>query len=216
MVTFSGLNISSIRGYYRILSNLSFEMEGGQLLTLTGPNGCGKTTCLRILAGLLPPESGEIFVDGAHINSEIMARRALWISQETPLKGALSVRENLAFLTALYFPEVTSRRDRASMIHHMIEQAGLSDMAGQEVRTLSSGQKRRVILSLLHGAPRDIWLLDEPSSHLDPEHVKSLIGYVQNHLRQGGIAVISTHRAELWGECWTLDLTPRHRREVAA
>lgn len=176
----SGQNLTCIRGYTPIFRALSFAVNTGETLLLCGDNGCGKTTLLRMIAGLLEPANGEI--NGTN-PSDIF-----WLAQELPLKSALSVKQNLDFLAALYGMTAPSAPDLAPF--------GLAQIADYPVHYLSSGQKRRMMLALLAQSPRKIWLLDEPTNHLDHAGIELLQSTLKSHSHKSGIAIIATHAPE--------------------
>lgn len=180
MSILSGHNLTCIRGYTPIFRDLSFTVNTGEILLLCGDNGCGKTTLLRMIAGLLEPASGDI--RGAN-PSDIF-----WLAQELPLKSALSVKQNLDFLAALYGMPAPSASDLAPF--------GLAQIADYPVHYLSSGQKRRIMLALLAQSSRTIWLLDEPTNHLDQAGIALLQSALKSHAKNGGIAIIATHAPE--------------------
>lgn len=179
MSIFSGQNLSCIRGYSPIFHDVSFSLDAGDVLLLTGANGSGKSTLLRIMAGLLSPYSGT--VEG------LRPVDMLWMAQEVPLKSSLSVAENLAFLMRIY--GITANADA------LLAPLGLGALADYPVHYLSSGQARRLMLSLLPHARRRLWLLDEPTNHLDAEGTALLKAMLADHRASGGMAVIATHSA---------------------
>ncbi|WGI20230.1 heme ABC exporter ATP-binding protein CcmA [Amylibacter sp. IMCC11727] len=167
-------NIDAQRGTRRVLTNVSFSLNAGACLFLRGPNGSGKTTLLRTLAGLTPPSAGTINVNPDEI---------VYTAHLDAVKPQLTVAENIAFWHAVYQTKQTDTLTRFN----------LSDLAQRDGATLSAGQKRRLGLARLHISGCKIWLLDEPTTALDANHVAQFAQILTDHCSAGGIAVVSTH-----------------------
>lgn len=181
-------NLRIARGPVHILEGLSFSVEAGQALILRGPNGIGKTTLLRTLAGLQPAISGS--VQGAE--------DAAYASHADGVKAALSVRENLAFWADVYGTHVDD---------DLLAEFDLVDLAERQAGTLSAGQKRRVGLARLGVIDAPLLLLDEPTVSLDGFSVRLFADFIRDrHLAKGGMAVIATH-IDLGLDAPELDLT---------
>lgn len=174
------------RGGRIVFSNLSFTLGEGESLLVTGPNGTGKSTLLRTLAGLLPLARGEISLNPQ--SDETLAEQAHYIGHSDALKGSLTVIENLSFFAALLgtrkggFPAETA-----------LAAVGLGHVADLPAAYLSAGQKRRVALARLLVASRPIWLLDEPSTALDALSRTHLAKIMAAHLAGGGMIIAATH-----------------------
>lgn len=181
-----------------MLTGVSFRLEAGQALILRGPNGVGKTTLLRTLAGLQPAMAGEV---------DFPADEGAYASHADGVKLTLSVTENLAFWAAVHGRQL----DDAALA--AFDLTGLRDrMAG----TLSAGQKRRLGLARLAVIGRKVLFLDEPTVSLDRAAVGLFADFLRDqHLAQGGIAVIATH-IDLGLEAPELDLTPYRAAPDAA
>ena len=160
------------RGGVPVLEGISFELKAGEVLVLRGPNGVGKTSLLRVLAGLAAPVEGRVESDGA-----------AYAAHADGLKATLTVRENLAFWAALHAAEVGDA----------LERMNLSALAERQAGSLSAGQKRRLGLARLLVTGRALWLLDEPTVSLDAASVEIFAGVVRGHVAAGGAAVIATH-----------------------
>ncbi len=172
--------LSKAYGTRRALEDVSFSAAPGELLAIIGPNGAGKTTLLQILAGALAPTTGSVSLDRGDVG---------WVPQQPAVYSKLSVRENLRL-----FARLEKVADVDATVEQMLDQAGLSDRAGDPVGTLSGGNQQRVNIAVgLLGDP-DVLLLDEPSSSLDPRQRERLWEFVSALARDGGTTVVySTH-----------------------
>lgn len=193
MTEFSGKNLTCIRRQSIVFESLSFALRGGQMLALTGPNGSGKTSLLRLMAGLLEPAAGALYWDGEEAESAHLQEKIHWIGPASPLKPQLTVLENLQFWAAML-----GAPDDGETVLAALDRLGIARLAQTRAQYLSAGQLRRAVLSRLFLAQRPLWLLDEPATSLDVETAKKLVGLVREHAQGGGIAVIATHRPEFW------------------
>lgn len=195
-------NISCHRGLMPIFEDLNFTVARGEVLLLTGANGSGKTTLLRALAGLLPLSDGALSFNALSHKDEGFKESILFLSQDLPLKPALSVMENLKFLFAVYHIQNAKTQD----LLPLLRETGIEKLADYPVRYLSSGQKRRVIMTLLRAAPKPLILLDEPTTHLDVQGIDLLCAML-NPLRDAGcIIIIATHSPEYFKNAKTLNI----------
>lgn len=186
------LNIRDLavaRGGLVVLQGISFALHPGQALVLRGPNGVGKTTLLRTLAGLQPAVAGEISV-----TPESLA----YASHSDGLKSVLSVEENLRFWAAVY---------GLGTVEAALTAMNLTTLRHRRAADLSAGQKRRLGLARLLVTGRPIWLLDEPTVSLDTASVALFAEAVRSHLAQGGAAVIASHVDLGLPEASVLDLS---------
>ena len=181
----SAENLTCERGGRTVFSGLSFTVAGGEALTITGRNGAGKSSLLRMLAGLVRVADGRLVLSGGEAEATI-AEQAHYLGHQDALKSSLSVRENLAFWTAYL-------GGAAEAVPAALEAVGLAPLASLPAAYLSAGQRRRLSIARLVAVRRPIWLLDEPTSALDVQSQDRLAGLMQTHLAGGGIIVAATH-----------------------
>ena len=186
----SAKNLSCIRSEKVLFSDLSFELNPGEILHITGANGSGKTSLLRILACLSPPETGEVFWGNtaiAEVRSAYLSNLA-YIGHWACVKNELTVLENLANFDALGCQTPVLNYAQA------LAEVGLSAYRNTVVRQLSAGQKRRVALSCLLLQERQLWILDEPQTALDKQALTTLEGMITRHVGGGGLLVVTSHQ----------------------
>ncbi|HMW78641.1 MAG: cytochrome c biogenesis heme-transporting ATPase CcmA [Betaproteobacteria bacterium] len=184
-------NLECVRGDRRLFKGVGFRLEAGELLFLQGKNGAGKTSLLRMLIGLLPPESGQIQWKGRPIRSLADEFRAdlCYLGHLNAIKEELTPLENL--MAAARLAEEELPEDDAL---DALEQVGLAGREDLACKYLSQGQKRRVALARLVKEKRPLWVLDEPFVALDLAAVAWLAGLIGAHLQRGGLAVMTTHQ----------------------
>jgi len=178
------------RGDVHVLRGLSFTLEAGNCLQVSGANGAGKTSLLRALAGLLPLESGTVNWCGLDTRKDQHAFHGelAWLSHGTALKADLSAHENLRFSAGL------RRTLDRGQIEAALARVGYASTDRRLARHMSVGQQRRVALARVLLLECALWLLDEPTSNLDG-HGQTLFGQMlDEHLQAGGLAVIATHQ----------------------
>lgn len=169
------------RGARVLFSGLSFAVAAGQIVWVRGANGQGKTSLLRLLAGLSRPEAGRI-AHGA-------GRERVYVGHANALKDDLTVAESLMFLSRLHAFDTDAAAHAQSL-----QRFGLHSRRNAPVRTLSQGQRRRVALARLCLAPADaLWLLDEPFDALDAEGVQALNALLTEHAARGGSVLLTSH-----------------------
>ena len=184
-------HLDCLRGERRLFRDLSFRLEGGELLYLQGKNGSGKTSLLRMLCGLLPPAAGEIRWRGEAIGKlgEDFRRELCFLGHHNAIKEELTPLENLRASARL--AEKALDEDAALAALATLGLAGREDLP---CRYLSQGQKRRVALARLVNERRALWLLDEPFVALDTAAVELVAGLIAGHLQRGGLVVLTTHQ----------------------
>jgi heme exporter protein A len=183
--------LGCVRGDRRLFSGLNFAVSRGTFVQLTGPNGSGKTSLLRILCGLLAPAEGEVKWNGANIRSlaEEYFTSVTYLGHRHGVKDELSAVENLRISNALNGIELSIERART-----VLEQMGLAGRDLLPARLLSEGQRRRVALARLLVCNTKLWLLDEVMTSLDKGAVALVRSLIENHLAAGGIAIVATHQ----------------------
>ena len=181
-------NLTVTRGYRTVFTGLGFAVPEGGALILAGANGAGKSTLLRILAGLLPVETGEVRLGDVSLRAERgdFIDQVLHTGHLDALKPAFTAWETLAFQADLYG---ASRKRIAGAL----EALDLGFLADQPVRVLSAGQKRRLGLARLALVERPLWLLDEPTVSLDAASAERVAEMARAHCAQGGMVVAATH-----------------------
>jgi heme exporter protein A len=184
-VSLAAHDIACERGGRTLFQRLSFALAPGEALLVSGPNGAGKTSLLRQLEGLLPLAAGRLSVTGAEEDNPV-AELCHAVGHLNATKTSLTVRENLAFWADFL-------GDGDGDLADALTAFGLEPLADFPAGLLSAGQKRKLALSRLYAAPRPIWLLDEPSVSLDAHAVTRLDRAIRDHLKAGGIAIVSTH-----------------------
>jgi heme exporter protein A len=182
-------NLTVARGGVAILAGINFVMVSGTALVVRGPNGSGKTSLLRTIAGLQPQMSGQI--TGAE-------NRIAYAAHLDGLKAAMSVAENLEFWSSVF---------GGPSIQPALNAFNLNSLASRRAGHLSAGQKRRLGLARLMVTERPLWVLDEPTVSLDAISVSIFISALESHLANGGMALISTH-IDLGLDAEVLDMTP--------
>jgi heme exporter protein A len=178
----SAESLACIRGGRLVFRDLNFRAEAGQLLSVEGANGAGKTSLLRMLAGFLAPAAGTIGF-GAVSDGEERGKHVGWLGHQDGAKPQLTPREALSFTAALYGTKVTNELDAV----------GLSRTRDLPCQYLSAGQKKRLALARLKLSARPLWLLDEPLAALDAAGKALLQSMIAEHCAGGGLVIAATH-----------------------
>ncbi|EEX67471.1 cytochrome C biogenesis protein CcmA [Vibrio metoecus] len=184
-------NLTAIRDERILFESLSFEIHTGELVQIEGRNGTGKTTLLRIIAGLGESDSGEILWQSNKIQSdrENYHQDLLFLGHQTGIKRELTAAENLRFYQAVHQQAVSEVE-----IFQALAKVGLAGREDVPVGQLSAGQQRRVALARLWLSQKKLWILDEPLTAIDKQGVKVLEALFLNHAEQGGIVILTTHQ----------------------
>lgn len=180
----------------KAVNNVSFEVRGGEIVGFTGPNGSGKTTTIKMLTGILPPDKGEIKINGFDIKKNmIQAKSSIGYIADSPdmflrLKGI----EFLNFIADVY---KVSNDDRKKRVNELAERFELTDALFSPMMSYSHGmrQKLMVIAALVHNPP--VWILDEPMTGLDPKSSYELKEMMREHAKKGNAVFFSTHVLEV-------------------
>jgi heme exporter protein A len=189
--SFTGQGLACRRGERRVFSKLDFELPAGGALLIAGPNGSGKTSLLRLMAGLARPEQGELRWNGESVAKDPAAHRARlhFIGHRPAVKPMLTVEENLGFWARMHGGE-------ESGAVAALRRSRLDTRDSWPCRYLSAGETQRLALARLVASRAELWLLDEPASNLDAAASSDLLAAIAEHRREGGRVAVATH-AEL-------------------
>jgi heme exporter protein A len=179
--------LTASRGSEPIFADLSLTVEAGEALIVTGPNGIGKSTLLRVIAGLLKADSGIVTLDGGPQEAETLAEACHYLGHRNGMKRELTVAENLGFWQRFMAAPALGVEEAADAV-------GLATVLSLPYGYLSAGQQRRIAMARLLVSHRPIWILDEPTAALDVASEVRFGGMVEAHLRTGGLALIATHQ----------------------
>jgi len=181
----SGSGVRCVRGGREVFCGLDFEACSGEALAVTGSNGSGKTSLLRMIAGLLAMAGGSIGLEGGETELTL-PEQAHYLGHRDALKPALSVMENLSFWRDFLGGEAFDAAESLAAV-------GLDHAAQLPAAYLSAGQRRRLSLARLLAARRPVWLLDEPTSALDAAGQTMFAALMGDHLSRGGLIIAATH-----------------------
>ncbi|MBM7036305.1 cytochrome c biogenesis heme-transporting ATPase CcmA [Vibrio ulleungensis] len=183
--------VTAIRDDRVLFAQLSFEAKSGDLIQIEGRNGTGKTTLLRIIAGLGDKEEGDILWQGTDVerDRDTFHQNLLFLGHQTGVKKDLSGLENLQF-----YQSVFGLSHNRQTLFDALAQVGLAGREDIPVSQLSAGQQRRVALARLWLTNQKLWILDEPLTAIDKQGVKVLESLFLSHANQGGIVLLTTHQ----------------------
>jgi heme exporter protein A len=177
-------NLACSRGGREVFAGLNFRLSGGEALVVTGRNGAGKSSLLRMIAGLIAVTAGTLALSGGEAEASL-AEQSHYLGHLDALKPSLSVSENLAFWTAYL--------GGGHLAAEALESVGLGALADLPAAYLSAGQRRRLSIARLVAVRRPVWLLDEPTSALDQPSQQKLAELMRGHLATGGMIVAAAH-----------------------
>jgi heme exporter protein A len=181
----SGRGTRCVRGGREVFSGLDFEVASGEALAVIGANGSGKTSLLRMIAGLLALAAGSIALEGGE-GELTLPEQAHYLGHRDALKPALSVVENLSFWRDFLAGEGFDARESLATV-------GLDHASFLPASYLSAGQRRRLSIARLLIIHRPIWLLDEPLNALDAAGASMFARLMSDHLARGGLIIATTH-----------------------
>ena len=189
MTQLSANSLCLFRGDNCLFKGLSFVLQPGELLVIEGPNGSGKTSLLRAMAGLLDFESGEVTWKAQSVRDSYQAFRSdvAWLSHRVGFKGDLTITENLAFEQGL-------RATNQERYDAVLDRLSLSRLVGLPFRSLSAGQQRRVALARLLLSTATLWMMDEPFTNLDKAGQALVVDLIRSHIGGGGMCIVASHQ----------------------
>jgi heme exporter protein A len=205
---FAGKGLACVRGERPVFAGLDFAVETGGALVLTGANGTGKSSLLRLMAGLLPPAAGELAWNGGAVEDEPERHRerVAYLGHVTATKPLLTPAEDIAFWLRYRAPGL-SRADTTVRVQEALAWSGLASLSDMPSRFLSAGQRQRLALARLTAHPTALlWLLDEPTTGLDAAGVAALVARIALYRGQGGMVIAATHQK--------LDLPQAHELDL--
>lgn len=216
--TFAGTTLACMRGERPVFSGLDFAIQSGGALVLTGANGSGKSSLLRLMAGLLPPIHGVLSWNGTAIADEtdIHRQRVAYLGHLSAAKPLLTPAEDVAFWVRYRAPSL-NRAEVTTRTQESLAWAGLGALSEMPSRFLSAGQRQRLALARLAAHPTALlWLLDEPTTGLDAAGTEALAARLALHRARGGMVIAATHQKLDLPQAQELDLGIFARRRMEA
>lgn len=190
-------NLALYKDHKKIFGPIGFSLSTSSALIITGRNGCGKSSLLKILAGISPASSGKILWGGEDVENfrDIFNGDSQFLGHKNFLKPELTVRQNLEFYARL--------SDTEAALPAALGFFNLIDLSDKKVKTLSAGWQKRVMLAKLLACPASVWFLDEPTSNLDKQGKEKLHGLIRTRIKEEGLVILTTHDEDFF------DLGPR-------
>ncbi len=187
----SATSLTCIREDRLLLDQLNIEINAGDIVQVEGPNGSGKTSLLRILAGLSQPFEGEVFFKNESIRQsrEEFHQSLLYLGHLPGVKDEMNAQENLSFNLALH-----GLNNDTKNIEQILSEVSLTGFEDSLASHLSAGQHRRIALARLYKSNACIWILDEPFTAIDKQGVYALEQLFKAHINQGGCVILTTHQ----------------------
>ncbi len=185
-LSLSAKGLACQRGGRTVFRDVEFTVESGEALIVTGANGAGKSSLLRLLAGLVDVAGGSLSFDGG-ADDAVLCEQAHYVGHLDALKAAMTVRQTLQFWSDFFGGDVAGA-------DYALEAFNLAGLVDLPVAYLSAGQRRRLSLSRLLVSERPLWLLDEPGVALDVASLERLVGVIEAHQAQGGVVIATTHQ----------------------
>lgn len=183
-------NLSLTRGGRELFTNLNFIVKPGDLLLIQGENGSGKTSLLKVIAGLIEPDNGSLFWSNKNIISQRQSfhKNIAWLSHNPGFKGDLTILENIKFESSL-------RKMSMEKLEDSLKHFQLTEFSKIPFRFLSVGQQKRAAIVRMCLINVKLWLMDEPLSNLDATGQSLVIDLINNHTKKSGLCVLASHHA---------------------